>query len=112
MSDVIEKVKVSDSACKRIDEKRAELGAPDMCLRITVDSGGCSGFEYQFSLDKTVNDDDHVFGDRVIIDSISLDLLKGSTIDYVEELIGADFKILNPNATAGCGCGHSFSINT
>lgn len=82
-------------------------------LRIGVVGGGCSGFSYTFDLDKEVADDDAVIerdGARVVIDEASLPFLEGSEIDYVDELIGASFKIHNPNATAACGCGTSFSV--
>ena len=75
--------------------------------------GGCSGFSYTFDLDATVNEDDQLIerdGAKVVIDEASLPFLEGSEIDYVDELIGASFKIHNPNATAACGCGTSFSV--
>jgi iron-sulfur cluster insertion protein len=82
-------------------------------LRITVSGGGCSGFQYGFSLDDQKNDDDRLFerdGVTVVIDEVSLDLLKGSEVDFVEDLIGSYFAIKNPNATSTCGCGSSFSV--
>ena len=82
-------------------------------LRISVSGGGCSGFQYEFLLDDATNDDDHAIeksGSTVLIDSISLVYLLGSEIDFVDDLIGASFQINNPNATASCGCGTSFSI--
>lgn len=82
-------------------------------LRVAVQGGGCSGFQYGFTLDDLKNDDDLVLekdGATVLIDSVSVDYLAGSEIDYVDDLIGAAFKINNPNATASCGCGTSFSI--
>lgn len=82
-------------------------------LRISIDGGGCSGFSYKFNLDDTVNPDDLVVerdGAQVAIDEMSLELLRGSEIDFSTELIGAAFKINNPNATAACGCGTSFSV--
>ncbi|MEP2829063.1 iron-sulfur cluster insertion protein ErpA [Parvibaculum sp.] len=82
-------------------------------LRVSVQGGGCSGFQYGFTLDDTKTDDDLVLeknGVTVLIDSVSVDYLAGSEIDYVDDLIGAAFKINNPNATASCGCGTSFSI--
>jgi iron-sulfur cluster insertion protein len=82
-------------------------------LRITVSGGGCSGFQYGFSLDDQKNDDDRLFerdGVTVVIDEVSLDLLKGSEVDFVEDLIGSYFAIKNPNASSTCGCGSSFSI--
>jgi iron-sulfur cluster assembly accessory protein len=82
-------------------------------LRLAVTGGGCSGFQYDFCLDETHNDDDLVIrqGAAVVaIDPVSLDFLKGSEIDFVDEMIGAAFKVKNPNATASCGCGTSFSV--
>ena len=84
-----------------------------MRLRVSVSGGGCSGFQYGFSLDDTKNDDDLLFEKNtieVIIDEMSLDYLKGSELDYVEDLIGAYFAMKNPNASSTCGCGSSFAI--
>jgi iron-sulfur cluster assembly accessory protein len=83
------------------------------CLRVSVQGGGCSGFQYDFRLDAARNDDDLVLerdGATVLIDSVSVEYLAGSEIDYVDDLIGSSFKIANPNATSSCGCGTSFSI--
>ena len=82
-------------------------------FRITVLGGGCAGFQYKFDFDNSVNKDDIIYKTKkvdVIIDNISLNLIKGSTIDYVNELIGSSFKITNPQASSSCGCGTSFSI--
>ncbi len=92
----------------------AEIGAADdgQALRVAVEGGGCSGFQYDIRLDVPA-DDDLVLesgGQRVLVDSMSLPFLSGATIDYSDELIGARFVIDNPNATASCGCGTSFSI--
>lgn len=103
-------IRVTQSALDRIDAQRQEKNDETLKLRIIVQSGGCSGFEYLFELDSTVNDDDLVFEDRVVIDETSLNILDGSELDYVEELIGSDFKINNPNAVSGCGCGQSFAL--
>jgi iron-sulfur cluster insertion protein len=84
-----------------------------LMLRVAVSGGGCSGFQYGFSFDDTVNSDDLTFerdGVTLVVDEVSLDLLAGSEVDYVEELIGASFQINNPLATSSCGCGSSFSI--
>ena len=84
-----------------------------MMLRLAVTGGGCSGFQYDFCLDDSRADDDLVIekaGARILIDPVSLDFLKGAEIDFVEEMIGASFKVKNPNATASCGCGTSFSV--
>ncbi len=106
-------VTVTASAVKRIAEIIAEEGDPAMKLRVAVDGGGCSGFQYGFSLDDQQTDDDLVIerdGVTVLIDTISLMYLAGSEIDYVDELIGSAFRVTNPNATASCGCGTSFSV--
>lgn len=82
-------------------------------LRVAVMGGGCSGFQYRFSIDDTVMDDDHTIeqnGVRVLVDTISANYLKGAQLDWVDELIGASFQIQNPNATASCGCGTSFTV--
>jgi iron-sulfur cluster insertion protein len=106
-------VTISDSAAKRVLVLRGLEGDDSLMLRITVSGGGCSGFQYGFSFDKQKNEDDYVFehlGVAVITDDASLDLLNGSMIDFVEDLMGASFQIRNPNATASCGCGSSFAI--
>jgi len=106
-------VTISDSAAKRVAFLRSQEGDESLMLRIAVSGGGCSGFQYGFSFDNQRNDDDHLFehqGVGVVIDEVSLDLLSGSEIDFVEDLMGASFQIRNPNATAKCGCGSSFSV--
>ena len=99
---------------ERAFARLAEIGAAQdgKALRVAVDGGGCSGFQYEIDLD-TKNDDDLVLegqGESVIVDSTSLTFLYNATIDFSEELIGARFVINNPNATSSCGCGTSFSI--
>ncbi len=84
-----------------------------MMLRVAVDGGGCSGFQYRFDLVEAPEDDDLRIerdGAAALVDSVSLALLKGSEIDFVDELAGAEFRIRNPNARSSCGCGVSFSI--
>jgi iron-sulfur cluster assembly accessory protein len=105
-------VTVTDRAARRIAEIIAVEAAPKM-LRVSVEGGGCSGFQYKFDLVSAPNADDVVIekpGAQVLIDPTSLEYLGGSVIDFVDDLIGASFKINNPNATASCGCGTSFSI--
>ena len=105
-------VTLSASAAKQINAIMTKQGV-DRLLRVAVDGGGCSGFSYRFDFADAPNDDDLLIerdGARVVIDEMSLDFLTGSEIDYSRELIGAAFKINNPNATANCGCGTSFSI--
>lgn len=103
---------VSSSAAARI--KAIVADEPDnKLLRVSVEGGGCSGFQYKFDLVAQREDDDVVIekdGATVVVDAISLPFLAGSEIDYVQELIGASFKVKNPNATASCGCGTSFTI--
>ena len=98
----------------RAFERLAEIGAAAQgkALRIAVEGGGCSGFQYEIDLDE-VQDDDLVLegaGEKVVIDSVSLPFLTEAEIDFTEELIGARFVINNPNATSSCGCGTSFSM--
>ncbi len=105
-------VTLSASAARRIAEIAAGEGHPTY-LRISVEGGGCSGFQYKFALVPTAEADDLVIardGARVLIDRVSLDYMGGSEIDFVDELIGQSFRVHNPNATAGCGCGTSFSL--
>jgi iron-sulfur cluster insertion protein len=107
------RVVVSDSAARRIAMLKGQEEAPDAFLRIAVSGGGCSGFQYGLSFDDQRNPDDSVFehgGIAVIVDDVSLDLLNGAELDFVEDLMGASFQIKNPNAASSCGCGNSFSI--
>ncbi|MFQ5765613.1 MAG: iron-sulfur cluster insertion protein ErpA [Rhodospirillales bacterium] len=104
---------ITDSAARRIKQLREIEGNDALMLRVAVSGGGCSGFQYGFSLDDSVTDDDLTFehgGIKVIIDEASLGLLAGSEVDFKEELGGAYFQVSNPNATASCGCGASFSV--
>ena len=105
-------VTMSASAAKRIATILSAESKPAM-LRVSVEGGGCSGFQYSFKLDDKKNDDDLVLerdGAKVLIDEMSLGYMEGSVIDFVDDLIGQSFQIKNPNATASCGCGTSFSI--
>jgi iron-sulfur cluster assembly accessory protein len=105
-------VTVTERAARRIAEIVAGE-ADNTMLRISVEGGGCSGFQYKFDLVGAKAADDFVIergGARVLIDPVSLDYLAGSEIDFVDDLIGAAFKINNPQATASCGCGTSFSL--
>jgi iron-sulfur cluster insertion protein len=119
MSDVMtdtatRRIVVTESAARRIAAlKQQEEEAEGAFLRIAVSGGGCSGFQYGLSFDDQRNPDDAVFerdGIAVVVDDVSLDLLNGSEIDFVEDLMGASFQIKNPNAASSCGCGNSFSI--
>ena len=103
---------LSPSAAQRIRQIGQAEGRPVM-LRVAVEGGGCSGFQYQFDLVEAAEPDDLKVerdGAAAVVDVVSLALLKGSVIDFVDELAGAEFKIRNPNATSSCGCGVSFSI--
>ena len=115
MSDVNSerRITISDSAARRIAALKTQEAAEGAFLRIAVSGGGCSGFQYGLSFDEERNPDDVVFehgGVRVVVDEVSLDLLNGSEVDFVEDLMGASFQIKNPNAASSCGCGNSFSI--
>lgn len=105
-------VTVSERAAKRIGEILKAEPAGTM-LRVSVEGGGCSGFQYKFDMDRTKAADDLVIahdGAMVLIDPVSVNYMAGSEIDFVEDLIGASFKVKNPNATASCGCGTSFAL--
>jgi iron-sulfur cluster insertion protein len=105
---------ITDSAARRIAALKAQEEAEEGAfLRIAVSGGGCSGFQYGLTFDNETNADDIVFehgGVRVVVDDVSLDLLNGAEVDFVEDLMGASFQIRNPNAASSCGCGNSFSI--
>lgn len=103
---------LSPSAAARVAMIAAKQGKPAM-LRLSVEGGGCSGFQYKFELAELPEADDLVVerdGVQLLVDAVSLDLLTGSEVDYVESLGGAAFKVTNPNAASGCGCGSSFAI--
>lgn len=106
-------VGVTASAAKRVAEIIASDGEPGTMLRIAVTGGGCSGFQYNFTLDKERHDDDIAIqrdGITVLVDSTSVEYMRGAELDYIEDMIGASFQIKNPNATAKCGCGSSFAV--
>ena len=102
--------KVTDRAFARLGEIGA--GKDGKALRVAVEGGGCSGFQYDIALDEPAEDDLVLegSGQKVVVDSVSLPFLADAVIDFTEELIGARFTIENPNATAACGCGTSFSM--
>ena len=107
-----EPIQLTSSAAERVAAIAARQGKPAI-LRLSVEGGGCSGFQYRFGLADGVEGDDTTVetdGVKLVVDSISLDLVRGAAVDYVENLGGAAFKVENPNAEAGCGCGSSFSI--
>ena len=102
----------TDSAADKVKQLVDEEGNPELKLRVFVQGGGCSGFQYGFTFDEVVNDDDTAMsknGVMLLIDAMSLQYLMGAEIDYKEDLQGAQFVIKNPNATTTCGCGSSFS---
>ena len=105
-------VRVSERAARRIGEI-LKKEPPGSMLRVSVEGGGCSGFQYKFDVERDIADDDLIIdrnGAVVLIEPLSLKYMDGAEIDFVDDLIGASFKVANPNATASCGCGTSFSI--
>jgi iron-sulfur cluster assembly accessory protein len=105
-------ITLSETAARRLADLSAQEGRPLM-LRVAVDGGGCSGFQYRFDLVEAAEPDDHRIerdGQAAVVDDVSVALLKGSEIDFVDELAGSEFKVRNPNAKSSCGCGVSFSI--
>lgn len=106
-------ISVTDSAVRKVNELLAEEGNDNLKLRVYITGGGCAGFSYGFSFDEQSREDDTVVergGVTVLVDSMSIQYLEGSQVDYTEGLQGARFVISNPNATSTCGCGSSFSI--
>lgn len=104
---------ITDSAASRISEIMAEENDPKLKLRVFVEGGGCSGFQYGFTFDEAQNEDDFtVVKDDVtiLVDSMSYQYLAGATIDFKDDIMGAAFSITNPNAQSTCGCGSSFSV--
>lgn len=104
---------ISASAAARVAHLLAQDENAGKRLRVSVSGGGCAGFQYGFDFDAELNDDDKLYerdGAEVVVDEMSLELLKGSELDYVQNLVGSFFAVNNPNATSSCGCGTSFSI--
>ena len=108
---VTDPISLTASAARRVAVIAEKLGKPPI-LRLSVDGGGCAGFSYNFALGDPAPHDARSVTDGVtlVVDPISLDLVAGSAVDYVEDLGGAAFKVTNPNAASGCGCGSSFSV--
>ena len=107
------RILLTASAARRIATLKTKEDAENAFLRIAVSGGGCSGFQYGLSFDDQTNPDDRIFerdGVGLVIDEVSFDLLAGAEVDFVEDLMGAAFRINNPNAASSCGCGNSFSI--
>lgn len=112
ISQTMTDIALSPAAAARVAAVAARQGKPAI-LRLAVDGGGCSGFQYRFAFADAVESDDVIAeeaGVRLVVDPISLDLVRGARVDYVESLGGAAFRVENPNAAAGCGCGSSFAI--
>ena len=105
---MIKEIKFTDKAIKQINSLLSKKDKGSF-FRIAIKGGGCSGFQYEFTFDKKKADDDLNF-ENILIDKASADLLKGSEVDYVNELIGEQFKITNPQTKSSCGCGVSFSL--
>jgi len=106
-------INFTDSAAAKVSELIAEEGNDNLKLRVYVTGGGCSGFQYGFTFDEDVNEDDTRIvngGVTVLIDSMSIQYLQGAEVDYKEDVNGAQFVIRNPNASTTCGCGSSFSV--
>jgi iron-sulfur cluster insertion protein len=106
-------VSLTESAARRIALLKAQENVPHAFLRLAVSGGGCSGFQYGFNFDERRQDDDIVFerdGVQLVVDAVSLELVKGAEIDFVEDMMGAAFQVRNPNAASSCGCGNSFSV--
>jgi iron-sulfur cluster insertion protein len=106
-------INVSESCAAKVQQLIAEEDNPDLKLRVFVQGGGCSGFQYGFTFDEIANEDDfdiEVAGVKFLVDSMSAQYLQGANIDYVEDIHGSSFTIKNPNAQTTCGCGSSFSV--
>ena len=106
-------MKLESGAVEKLRELVAEEGNPDLMLRVFVQGGGCSGFQYGFTFDEAKNEDDFDFAYdevKLVVDAMSMQYLNGASIDYKEDLQGASFVINNPQAASTCGCGSSFSI--
>jgi iron-sulfur cluster insertion protein len=106
-------VRLSENAARRVAYLKLQENVPGAFLRLAVSGGGCSGFQYGFSFDDTRQLDDVVCerdGVQLVIDTVSLELVKGAEIDFVEDMMGASFQVKNPNAASSCGCGNSFSV--
>ena len=107
-----EVISMTANAARRVAEIATKLGK-DPVLRLSVEGGGCSGFQYRFGLADSIEADDITAqgeGASLVVDPISLDLVRGAAVDFVESLGGKSFKVTNPQAQAGCGCGSSFSV--
>ena len=112
INNYMDQITIDQSAADKISELLAEENNPDLRLRMFVQGGGCSGFQYGFTFDETQNDDDFVIEQHnvtMLIDALSMQYLQGSVVSYTKSLMGEQFEIKNPNAQTKCGCGSSFS---
>lgn len=103
-------ITLTPTAYNRIEDIRKSRGQSGLFLRLAVSGGGCSGFRYDFSWESTASEGDIVVDDVLIIDPMSAAYVLGATLDYSVSLMGEQFKVINPNASSGCGCGESFSV--
>jgi iron-sulfur cluster insertion protein len=109
----MEPINLTEPCVEKLVDLLAEENNPNLKLRVFVNGGGCSGFQYGFTFDEEQNDDDFVIergSVKVLVDEMSYQYLVGATIDYIEDIHGSQFSIKNPNATTTCGCGSSFSV--
>ena len=107
-------ITLTAAAAEAVDQLLKKRELEDYALRVYVQGGGCSGYQYGMALEANIREEDNVFeahGIKVVIDEISINHMNGSSIDYVEDVMGSGFKIDNPMAMAGCGCGNSFQTN-
>ena len=109
-------ISFSDNVLKKVSDLILEEGEPNLKLRVFVQGGGCSGFQYGFTFDESINDDDFIIDKEFegktitfLVDAMSFQYLQGAKVDYIEDLSGSQFVIKNPNASSTCGCGSSFS---
>lgn len=104
----IKQITITSSAANAVKDLLEQRSLEGYALRVFISGGGCSGFQYGMALEENIRDTDHVFEQqeiKVVVDEMSIEYLNGSTVDYVDEVMGSGFKIENPNAVAGCGCG-------
>jgi iron-sulfur cluster insertion protein len=109
----MDSINITENCVEKVADLLAEENDPNLKLRVFVQGGGCSGFQYGFTFDEVVNEDDFVIEKssvKILVDSMSYQYLVGSTVDYKEDVMGSQFVIQNPNAETTCGCGSSFSV--
>jgi iron-sulfur cluster insertion protein len=116
MDDQINSLSLTEAAAKRINKVVTDENNPALMVRLEVAGGGCSGYQYKFAFEANFDPAEDVLiereGARLVVDKTSLDLLRGSQVDYGESLMEAGFQVKNPNAASSCGCGTSFSVKT